>query len=433
MKKAACSIVLVLLPAGAFMAGSWHNQRTADAKNATSARRVLYYMCPMHPQHKSDKPGNAPCCGMRLEPVYADGGAAAPAVDAGSAQQPPEVLKIGFEKQQLMGVRVSPVEDAAGTTTVRRLFGRVAADETATYKLTAGVEGWIVDAAPVTTGSQVEKGQLLATFSTPDLFLSVQAYLFALTGMDHLGNSAASNPTTSNMKQRVERLESLGMSPAQIEEIRLTRQFPPSIKILAPASGFVLARNVSPGQRFEKGMEWYRIADLKRVWILADVVGNDAQYFHPGVRAVVTLPDQGKTLVARVSEVLPQFDTATRTMKVRLEVDNRGYILRPDMFVDVELQITLPRGVTVPVDAVLDSGLKKTVFVDRGEGSFEPREVETGWRFGGHVQVVKGLEPGERVVTAGNFLLDSETRMKAVAADTQGSRQISKLDSLTKR
>jgi membrane fusion protein, copper/silver efflux system len=118
---------------------------------------------------------------------------------------------------------------------------------------------------------------------------------------------------------------------------------------------------------------------------------------------------------ARVSGILPQFDPASRTFKVRLEMDNPGLALRPDMFVDVALGIVLPASVAVPVDAVLDSGLKKTVFVDRGAGNFEPRQVETGWRFDGRVQIVRGLDSGERIVTSANFFLDSETRMQQAA------------------
>jgi len=122
-----------------------------------------------------------------------------------------------------------------------------------------------------------------------------------------------------------------------------------------------------------------------------------------------------------VSTVLPQFDATSRTLKVRLELDNPGYTLRPDMFVDVEFPVTLPSTLTVPADAVFDSGLKKTVFVDRGEGFFEPREVETGWRAGNRVEIVKGLKPGERIVISGNFLIDSESRLEMAAAGMYGT------------
>jgi Cu(I)/Ag(I) efflux system membrane fusion protein len=211
----------------------------------------------------------------------------------------------------------------------------------------------------------------------------------------------------------VDRLLTLGMSSVQIEEIGRTRRVPPNVKITAPADGFVLARNVSTGQKVERGNELYQIADLRRVWILADVFGREAEYVGPGTIAEISQPGRAPSFRARVSrDVLPQFDAASQSVKVRLEADNLGYLLRPDMFVDVDLLITLPPAIAIPVDAVLDSGLKKVVFVETGAGVFEPRQVETGWRFGGRVQIVKGLAEGDRVVVAGTFLLDSENRLR---------------------
>jgi len=184
-------------------------------------------------------------------------------------------------------------------------------------------------------------------------------------------------------------------------------------------TGFIIARNVSAGQQFEKGAEWYRIADLSRVWVLADLFAKEAEGLKPGTKARVALPDQKKEFHAMVSEVLPQFDPNSRTLKVRLEMDNPGYLLRPEMFVDVEVPVPLPPAISVPADAILDSGLKKTVFVDRGNGFFEPRKVETGWRFGNRVEIVKGLEPGERIVVSGNFLIDSESKLELAAQGMQ--------------
>ncbi|OPY75416.1 MAG: Cation efflux system protein CusB precursor [Syntrophorhabdus sp. PtaU1.Bin153] len=141
----------------------------------------------------------------------------------------------------------------------------------------------------------------------------------------------------------------------------------------------------------------------------------------PGRKVKVTIPHQKKEFHAVVSKVLPQFDAASRTLKVRLEMDNPAYVLRPDMFVDVEFPVTLPPALIVPADAILDSGLKKTVFVDRGNGFFEPRQVETGWRLGDRVEITRGLMAGEQIVVSGNFLIDSESRMKMAAAGMQGT------------
>jgi Cu(I)/Ag(I) efflux system membrane fusion protein len=193
-----------------------------------------------------------------------------------------------------------------------------------------------------------------------------------------------------------------------------SRQLPETIDLVAPADGFIVARNISPGQHFDRSMEFYRIADLTKVWIVADVFGTEVQNFRPGTVARVTLSDSGRTFSARVSAVLPQVDPTTRTLKLRLEADNPSFALRPDMFVDVELPVSLPAGLTVPLDALIDSGREQRVFVERSRGVFEPREVHVGWRSGDRVEIVDGLKEGERVVTAGTFLVDSESRLKSV-------------------
>jgi membrane fusion protein, copper/silver efflux system len=422
VKKILYVLLLFLFAAGTFLAGSWYNQHKTSANTHAGAPKPLYYVDPMHPAYKSDKPGIAPDCGMQLEPVYA-GGLLATA-DAGNrpSSLSPEAVRIDPAKQQLFGVRISPVEESSGTYKVR-LFGRVAPDEVSIYKLNAGIDGFIQDVSAATTGSLVKKDQTLATFSSPMAAMTIQTYILNLGAEDRFKKSAAEGSVegqslpsaNANIQQRTQQLQNLGMSLLQMEEIKRTRQFPENIKIVSPVDGFVLARNVSPGQKFERDTEWYRIADLRRVWILADVFENEAQYLHPGTHVRVSLPNQGKTLPGRVSDVLPQFDAATRTLKVRLEVDNPGYVLRPDMFVDVELPVAFSRAIVVPTSAVIDSGLKKMIFVERGEGLFASRLVETGRRFDDRVEIVKGLEPGERIVVSGNFLINSESRLKEAA------------------
>jgi RND family efflux transporter MFP subunit len=175
----------------------------------------------------------------------------------------------------------------------------------------------------------------------------------------------------------------------------------------------VIARRISPGQRFDKGTEMYRIADIGHVWVLTDIFEKDREFLKPG--AVATIRYQGRAFSARMSDVLPQFDPQTRTLKARFELDNPDFFLQPDMFVSVDIQVNMPAALTVPADALIDSGLTKTVYVERGAGSFEPRRVETGWRLGDRVQITAGLEPGDRIVITGNFLIDSESRMKLAA------------------
>lgn len=416
MKKSLYTVLLFLFATGTFFAGSWYNQHKASAGASASARKVLYYVDPMHPAYKSQKPGIAPDCGMQLEPVYADG-----RLTAAALQSPlsPGSVRIDSARQQLFGVRVAPVEQTSGDYKIR-LLGRVAPDEARIYKLNAGIEGYIQDVSPATTGSFVKKDQVLASFSAPSASMTLQTFVLNLGAEDRFKKSAADGTVegqsmgsvNANLQLRTQQLQNLGMSALQMEEIRHTRQIPDTIKIVSPVDGFVVSRNVSPGQKFERDTEWFRIADLRRVWIVADVFDNDAQYLQPGTQVRVRLRDQNKVFPGRVSSVLPQFDPATQTLKARVEVDNRGYVLRPDMLVDIELPVAFSRSIVVPTGAVLDSGLKKTVFVERSEGLFTPRTVETGRRFDERVEIVKGLEPGDRIVVSGNFLVSSEGRLQ---------------------
>jgi Cu(I)/Ag(I) efflux system membrane fusion protein len=193
------------------------------------------------------------------------------------------------------------------------------------------------------------------------------------------------------------------------------RELVQDIQVESPVDGIVLKRSVSPGLRFDRGFEFYRIADLNHVWILADAYRDQVQFIRRGASARITSAEASRTLSATVSQSEPIFDEATLTLKVRLEAANPKLALKPGMFVDVELPVNLPPTLVVPADAIVDTGLRKTVFVDRGNGYFEPRLVETGWRIGDDVQVTKGLVNGEHIVISGTFLVDSESRMKAVA------------------
>jgi membrane fusion protein, copper/silver efflux system len=427
VRRISVSILLLALLLGSFWAGSWYTQRTTAKDGGVGARKILYYVDPMHPAYKSDKPGIAPDCGMELVPVYEDGSMG----DSGrtASSMPPGTVNVGPEKQQLIGVRVSSVEKRAGART-QRILGRVAADETRTYVINATVDGWITKALPNSTGSLVKKNEVLATFYSPEFLSAVQALLFALNSMDRAQTTGKENPAQRdqiaqfniNLQQYKDSLKNLGMGDLQIENMIRTREWVQNVDITSPTDGFILVRNVSQGLRFDKGREMYRIADLSRIWILADFFEDEAEDLKVGSSVKVSLPRKNKmrTFQAKVSNVLPQFDGTTRTIKVRLETDNPGFVLRPDMFVDLEVPVTRPAAMVVPVDAVVDSGVKKTVYVAKGDGVFEPRRVETGWRAGGQVEIVKGLMVGERIVVSGTFLLDSESRMKSAAAGIYG-------------
>jgi len=413
MRKIAVAVAALALVASGFLAGRSLPGSKPPAQAA--GPRILHYACPMHPAVRSDRPGSAPCCGMALEPVL-EGGLAG----ASAAAHPAGTVTIPAGPRQLQGVRVGAVERTS-TTQVVRLFGRVAADENRVRVLNAAMEGSIHDLAGVTTGSLVRRGQRLGSFFMPELRQALQAFMTAIDVVEldplsrrNTGNEVVAGSTPSrNAQYVVERLRSLGVSDEQLAEIKQRREIPYTIDIRSPVDGVVLARNVSVGQKFDKGMEWFRVASLDKVWVVADLLEGDAPLARPGAAARVTIPGRPEALAGTVSRVPPTFDAASRTLKLRVEVDNPGALLRPDMYADVELSVARPAALTVPVDAVLDAGLRKTVFVEVGEGVFEPRAVQTGWRGAGRVEVVHGLEAGERIVLSGVFLVDSESQLRA--------------------
>jgi len=420
MKRVLAGVLVGLLMLLSYVAGRKHVTHATAA--GANARRVLYWVDPMHPDYKADHAGVAPDCGMQLEPVYADAvsGASDPAVAL-----PPGGIAIDTEKQQMFGIRVSMVEKTPKAGNIR-VLGRVVPEDTRVYRVNSGMEGFVRETFDDSIGELVKKDQKLATcyggdsLSVASGFLAATAAVPGSVGKDGSRTmpfpGAVSKQGVSSIQGYTDRLQNLGMSEAQIKEMAQNRQLPESINIVSPVDGFILGRNISAGMHFDRTLEFYRIADLSKVWIMADVFGNEAQNVRAGTAVRITLSDSGKTFTARVSNVLPQVDPATRTLKLRLEADNPGFALRPDMFVDVELPVSRPAGLTVPVDALIDSGREQRVFVERSNGVFEPRQVQVGWRAGDRVEIVQGLTEGERVVTAGTFLVDSESRLKSVPA-----------------
>src|SRR6185295_10907234 len=412
--------VAVSVAAGSFAGGAWWPHRSATVPE--TAQAAPGYMCPMHPHYHSDHPGDCPICGMRLkadgEGGAAGGGAAARALPVGAVHVSPE-------GQQAIGVRLGVVSRSAGTRLLRTT-GRVAPDENRTYPIIAAVSGWVRRVESVTTGDAVKADQVLASFLAPQPeFDSAQQMYY--TGLEMLYRASAQPQPQSRSQSHdsagagggIERvadgLRNMGVSNSQLREMARRRELVQDIQVQSPVDGFVLKRGVSPGLRFDRGFEFYRIADLKCVWILADVYRDQLPFIRRSASARITLADSSRALAATVSPSEPTFDEATLTLKVRLEAANPRRALKPGMFVDVEFPFALPPALVVPADAIVDSGLRKTVFVDRGNGYFEPRLVETGSRIGDDVEVTKGLALGERIVISGTFFIDSESRMKAAA------------------
>jgi RND family efflux transporter MFP subunit len=333
------------------------------------------------------------------------------ALDEAADSLPPGALKVSPEKQQIIGVRTAAVEKAPIDGRMRTI-GRVVPDETKMVRLTTA-DGWVEEVYSGSADTFVKKEQLLAKFYSKDAISAQLSYLYNMDLPESLSKNRQDRSAAYILYKSADKeLHSLGMSDHQMKEIRQTGQAVTEIELRAPITGYVLARNICAGMKIDKGMELYRIVDISRVWILADLYENEASHFRPGMEAKVTLPEHGRTFKAIVSDVLPQFDPATRTLKVRLETDNPGYMLRPDMFVDVEIPVHRTPTVVAPSEAIIYTGGAKRVFVEMGNGYFAPREVETGARYEDRTEILRGLTPGERIVISGAFLIDSESRMK---------------------
>lgn len=347
---------------------------------------------------------------MQLVPVYSEtlvqsGGGASSDTDG--------TVNLGTASQQMYGVRLATVKTSEGGDSIR-VFGRVTADETKVFHVNLGTDGYVKETKDDAAGNWVKKDQHLALVYSPD-FLAVTGGYLSANERTPIGNSKDAAPSAQNAasaQARADRLRNLGMSDVQIEEVSKTRKIPEDIYVVSPVDGFILTRNISAGQRFERNVDFYTIADLSRVWVVAEVFGSDANAFRPGTMVHVTVPGTDEKFEAHVANVLPQVDAATHTLQVRIEVNNTGFKLRPDMFVDVELPKKESAGLVIPSDSVIDSGTVKRVFVQTAEGRFTPRAIETGWRSGDMVEVTQGLHEGEIVVSEGSFLIDSESRLR---------------------
>jgi RND family efflux transporter MFP subunit len=419
MRRTALALVAIAAIAASFGLGRYYPHSETDSK---TGRRVMYYVDPMHPAYTSDKPGIAPDCGMPLVPVYSDAAGYKP-TSSFTEPLPAGAVSIDLVTQRLLGIRTAPAEKAGANRSVR-VVGRVVPEDTRVYSVNAGVDGFIRETFQDSVGTQVKKDQKLATYYAPDFLAAASGFLAASQGMPgavgkdgarftpNFGGQIAREGVKS-IQGYTDRLRYFGMSDEQIRQVANSRELPESIEVVAPADGFILARNISPGQHFDHMMEFYRIADLSRVWVVAEVFEQEAAKLHPAGVAQISLRGEGRQLPAHLTDSLPQSEPGGGTVKLRLEAENPQFILRPNMLVDVELPVHLSAAVTVPLDAVIDSGESARVYVERGEGIFEPRQVQTGWRTGDRVEILHGVQTGEHVVVSATFLVDSESRLKS--------------------
>lgn len=351
------------------------------------------YTCSMHPQVREDGPGRCPICGMDLTPVK--GG---PAPDDGFVTIPPGVI-------QQIGVKTAPVER---TTVFRHLrtIGEVEVGEDEVEVVNLRFSGWIEGLRVDTTGDEVKAGQTLFRIYSPELVAAQEDFLLARRTQ---GVDAA---LTRSARRK---LELWDLSARDIDAIATSGEAARTVAVRAPRSGFVLHKNVVEGARVEAGQDLYRIGNLRRIWVRAEIYEHDVPWVEVGQPAQLELTHlAAPTVEGRVSYVYPTLSPETRTLSVRLEFDNPGVRLKPGMFATVYVQHRRKDDVlAVPKRAVLHSGQRQIVFVGHGAGRFEPREVRTGLSGDNRmVEITDGLEAGELVATSGQFLLDSESQLE---------------------
>jgi membrane fusion protein, copper/silver efflux system len=385
-----------------------------DLEKELPADQVEIWTCPMHPEVREKGPGQCPFCGMDLvkeEP-------AAPAATVADAATPRAPIQLDARRRQMLGVRLVTVDTRPIERHIRAV-GVVRYDETRLSEVNLKLDGWVSKLHVNATGQTIRRGQPLLDLYSPELIATGQEYLLALSTRDAMQSSqvpearAQADRLVESARQRL----LLWDLPAEaIDRIESTRKADGTVTLHSPSAGIVIEKPVVEGMRAAAGQTLYRIADLSRVWVEADVFESDAPFVRTGSTARVTLdawPGEGMT--GRAVYIYPFVEEQTRAIRVRFEFPNPNQRLKPGMFANVELTASLGSGVTIPTEALLDSGRERVVFVSEGDGYFQPRQVQTGHRVGDRVQITDGLAPGETIASGAAFFLDSESQLRAAA------------------
>ncbi|HZL77983.1 MAG TPA: efflux RND transporter periplasmic adaptor subunit [Candidatus Limnocylindrales bacterium] len=436
--------IFIVLAAMLWFAADTHSE---DAKKL--------YTCGMHPQVIQDHPGNCPICGMKLTPIRKQAGdspagerklkfykstmtpgetSPTPAKDsmgmdmvpvyedAGGTDNP-SAIAVDAATRQNMNLRTAEVRRGPLRKTIRTL-GAIDYNETALADVTTKFKGWIEKLNVDATGQLVHRGEPMFEIYSPELYSAEVEFLLALdAGSTNDPGALALRETAAS------KLKFFDVPDAQIAELEKSRTPRKALPVAAPMSGFVIEKNVVAGQMVDAGMKLYRLADLGIVWVLAQVYEQDLAFVQLGQEAVVkvaSLPD--REFRGRVTFIYPTVDEKTRTARVRLEFENPGYYLKPGMFVSAQIHAELEASaVLVPESAVLRSGARNTVFVALDGGKFEARDVALGVEAeNALIQVTSGLSAGERVVTSGQFLLDSESQLQEAIEKMRGPTSTAK-------
>jgi RND family efflux transporter MFP subunit len=327
-------------------------------------------------------------------------------------------VELSPERMQSIGVRTGRVEYKNIESDIRAT-GTVDVDERRLSYVQTRYPGWIKDVSVNATYQFVKKGQPLFTIYSPELVASEQEYLLAKANLQRVSQSSiesVSSGADTLMRSSRDRLLQWSLTEADISRLEASGKPVTDFTFASPVSGYVIERMALPNVYVQPEMKLYTIADLSSVWVQAQIFQEDAGKLKPGDPAEITVDAYpNRTFRARVEQILPQIDPTTRTLRVRLTMPNPNLALKPGMFVNVRLRTSLGRQLFVPATAVLQGGTRQVVFLARGQGNFEPREVQLGTRTSEGFAVLKGLQAGDMVATSANFLIDSESQLQAAA------------------
>ena len=372
-----------------------------------TGKKIKYWVAPMDPSYIRDEPGKSPM-GMDLVPVYEE---------EGEEKEPASVIRIDPVTIQNMGVRMARVERKPLVKTIRT-YGDIIYDETRVKGVSAWVGGRIDKLYVDFTGINVKKGDPLAKIYSPALVTTQQELILALETRGRiwsLGNQEALRMSTDLVEATKQRLLLWGITEEQIREIETTRKVNTHMTIYAPIGGTVIDKQAFEGQYVKEGERLYKIADLSKVWVDVDIYEYELPWVYQGMPAEMDLTYiPGRTFKGRALYIYPYLEEKTRTAKLRLEFINPDDHLKPGMYANVYLRPSVAKSsLVVPQEAVINTGVRRLVFVSRGEGKFEAREIEAGLEGNeNELQILKGLREGEEIVVSAQFLLDSESRLR---------------------